>query len=230
MASVGRRRVAKAPGLTSRSGRIIYARRPNLDRSTNDSLHGQGRCRQDLRRGRDRPPVRGSRAAHRRALDRPRPQPLRLARGADLGADPTPIGERLWGQEVQAQREMEDNWGQVQHWLAGLLADRGVMDIAAEELTVPAGHGRAVQPAADQAPPRLGRLRRGDRGLRADGRDPAAALVPRDRAVVAGEGVPGRAQDGDGRAPDREDLPRRRAARPGRLRRGQPPRRATWWR
>ena len=58
---------------------------------------------------------------------------------ADLGADPTPIGERLWGQEVQAQREMEDNWGQVQHWLAGLLADRGVMDIAAEELTVPPG-------------------------------------------------------------------------------------------
>ncbi len=58
---------------------------------------------------------------------------------ADLGADPTPIGERLWGQEVQAQREMEDNWGQVQRWLAGLLADRGVMDIAAEELTVPPG-------------------------------------------------------------------------------------------
>jgi arsenite/tail-anchored protein-transporting ATPase len=58
---------------------------------------------------------------------------------AELGADPTPVSERLWGQEVQAQREMEANWGQVQRWLAGLLADRGVMDIAAEELTVPPG-------------------------------------------------------------------------------------------
>jgi arsenite-transporting ATPase len=59
--------------------------------------------------------------------------------GMPLGADPTPVGERLWGQEVQAQREMEANWGRVQAWLAGLLADRGVMDIAAEELTVPPG-------------------------------------------------------------------------------------------
>src|SRR5687767_7689798 len=58
---------------------------------------------------------------------------------APLGADPTPVSESLWGQEVQAQREMEANWGRVQEWLAGLLADRGVMDIAAEELTVPPG-------------------------------------------------------------------------------------------
>ena len=58
---------------------------------------------------------------------------------ADLGPDPTPLGERLWGQEVQAQREMESNWGAAQRWLGELLADRGVMDIAAEELTVPPG-------------------------------------------------------------------------------------------
>ena len=58
---------------------------------------------------------------------------------ADLGAEPTPIAENLWGQEVQAQREMERNWGAVQNWLGSLLADRGVMDIAAEELTVPPG-------------------------------------------------------------------------------------------
>jgi arsenite-transporting ATPase len=57
----------------------------------------------------------------------------------ELGADPTPIAECLWGQEVQAQREMERNWGAVQQWLGGLLADRGVMTIAAEELTVPPG-------------------------------------------------------------------------------------------
>jgi arsenite-transporting ATPase len=58
---------------------------------------------------------------------------------ADLGADPTRVERRLWGQEVQAQREMEENWGAVQRWLGELLTDRGVMDIAAEELTVPPG-------------------------------------------------------------------------------------------
>jgi arsenite-transporting ATPase len=57
----------------------------------------------------------------------------------DLGPDPTEVGERLWGQEVQAEREMEANWGAVQRWLGRLLADQGVMDIAAEELTVPPG-------------------------------------------------------------------------------------------
>ena len=56
-----------------------------------------------------------------------------------LGPDPTQVAERLWGQEVQAQREMEANWTAARDWLASLLADRGVMDIAAEELTVPPG-------------------------------------------------------------------------------------------
>jgi arsenite-transporting ATPase len=58
---------------------------------------------------------------------------------AEIGAEPTQVCERLWGQEVQAEREMEANWGAVQRWLGALLADRGVMDIAAEELTVPPG-------------------------------------------------------------------------------------------
>ena len=58
---------------------------------------------------------------------------------APLGPDPTPVSERLWGQEVQAEREMEANWGAVQRWLGAVLASRGVMDITAEELTVPPG-------------------------------------------------------------------------------------------
>jgi arsenite/tail-anchored protein-transporting ATPase len=57
----------------------------------------------------------------------------------ELGPDPTPCGDRLWGQEVQAEREMEANWGAVQRWLGAILAERGVIDIAAEELTVPPG-------------------------------------------------------------------------------------------
>jgi arsenite-transporting ATPase len=57
----------------------------------------------------------------------------------DLGPEPTAAAERLWGQEVQAEREMEANWAAVQRWLGSFFADRGVMDIAAEELTVPPG-------------------------------------------------------------------------------------------
>jgi len=56
-----------------------------------------------------------------------------------LGGEPTRISKRLFGQEVQAQREMEVQWGAVQRWLGQILADRGVMDVAAEELTVPPG-------------------------------------------------------------------------------------------
>ncbi|MFL5895358.1 MAG: ArsA family ATPase [Thermoleophilaceae bacterium] len=58
---------------------------------------------------------------------------------AELGSEPTPCGDRLWGQEVQAQEEMERNWEAVQGWLGELLAEHGVDRISAEELTVPPG-------------------------------------------------------------------------------------------
>jgi arsenite-transporting ATPase len=58
---------------------------------------------------------------------------------AELGPDPTQISDRLWGQEVQAERELEAHWGEVRRWLAGALADQGVLEIAAEELSVPPG-------------------------------------------------------------------------------------------
>src|SRR5215218_3914577 len=57
----------------------------------------------------------------------------------ELGSEPTPCGQDLFGQEVQAQEEMERNWEAVQDWLAELLAERGVDRISAEELTVPPG-------------------------------------------------------------------------------------------
>jgi arsenite-transporting ATPase len=56
-----------------------------------------------------------------------------------LGSSPTPAGERLDGQEVQAQEEMERHWSAVQDWLGELLLERGVDRISAEELTVPPG-------------------------------------------------------------------------------------------
>jgi arsenite-transporting ATPase len=58
---------------------------------------------------------------------------------AELGGDPTQVADNLWGQEVQAQQEMERNWEAVQEWLGELLAERGVDRISAEELTVPPG-------------------------------------------------------------------------------------------
>ena len=56
-----------------------------------------------------------------------------------LTGEPTPIGPQLWGQELQAEREMERNWQAVQEWLGSLLADRGIDQIVAEEMTVPPG-------------------------------------------------------------------------------------------
>src|SRR5690348_14741522 len=56
-----------------------------------------------------------------------------------IGAEPTAIGDGLWAQQVQAQDELERHWSGVQEWLGGVLAERGVGRIAAEELTVPPG-------------------------------------------------------------------------------------------
>jgi arsenite/tail-anchored protein-transporting ATPase len=58
---------------------------------------------------------------------------------AELGAEPAQVSDRLWGQEVQAQEEMERNWSAMQGWLGELLVDQGVDRISAEELTVPPG-------------------------------------------------------------------------------------------
>jgi arsenite/tail-anchored protein-transporting ATPase len=57
----------------------------------------------------------------------------------ELGPEATEVAPRLFGQEVQAQQEMERHWEAVQDWLGELLAQRGVDQISAEELTVPPG-------------------------------------------------------------------------------------------
>jgi arsenite-transporting ATPase len=58
---------------------------------------------------------------------------------AELSSTATPCGDNLWGQEVQAQEEMERHWEAVQDWMGEILAERGVDRITAEELTVPPG-------------------------------------------------------------------------------------------
>ena len=57
----------------------------------------------------------------------------------EVGGTPTRVSPRLWGQEVDAQAELERHWSGVQQWLAELLIERGVDRISAEELTVPPG-------------------------------------------------------------------------------------------
>jgi arsenite-transporting ATPase len=57
----------------------------------------------------------------------------------ELESEPVEIAKLLWGQEVNAQEEMERHWSGVQDWLGELLQQRGVDRISAEELTVPPG-------------------------------------------------------------------------------------------
>jgi arsenite/tail-anchored protein-transporting ATPase len=59
--------------------------------------------------------------------------------GAALGPEPSPVADRLWGQEVNAQDEMERHWAGVQEWLGEVFVERGLDRISAQELTVPPG-------------------------------------------------------------------------------------------
>jgi arsenite/tail-anchored protein-transporting ATPase len=58
---------------------------------------------------------------------------------APVGSEPSEVGAGVWAQQVHAQDELERNWSAVQAWLGGVLSERGVERIAAEELTVPPG-------------------------------------------------------------------------------------------
>jgi arsenite/tail-anchored protein-transporting ATPase len=59
--------------------------------------------------------------------------------GASLGPEPCAVSDRLWGQEVNAQEEMERHWSGVQEWLGEVFVERGLDRISAQELTVPPG-------------------------------------------------------------------------------------------
>ena len=53
-----------------------------------------------------------------------------------LGPEPTPIGDNLWGQEIDVLYQMDKYWGNVQRYMATVLAWRGLDDVIAEEMTV----------------------------------------------------------------------------------------------
>lgn len=59
--------------------------------------------------------------------------------GRGVGPAVAPVGEGLWAQQVEARDELERNWGAIRAWLAGVLSDRGMERIRAEELAMPPG-------------------------------------------------------------------------------------------
>ena len=59
--------------------------------------------------------------------------------GRELGDLAVPIVPGLWGQQLDAQRRMEDTWGDIQAWLLEVFQWAGVAAIEAEELAVVPG-------------------------------------------------------------------------------------------
>lgn len=54
----------------------------------------------------------------------------------ELGHDPKPIRENLWGAELDALRELEGNWGAVKRYITQVLQARGLDGVQAEELAI----------------------------------------------------------------------------------------------
>lgn len=54
----------------------------------------------------------------------------------ELGAQPTQITDRLWGQEIDVLKEMQTHWSIVQDWLAALMQWQGMDEVVAEEVAV----------------------------------------------------------------------------------------------
>ncbi len=53
-----------------------------------------------------------------------------------LTAEPVPIGDNLYGQEVDARNELLKNWGNMRKFISSTLQSRGIDNIVAEELSV----------------------------------------------------------------------------------------------
>src|SRR5437867_12613095 len=62
-----------------------------------------------------------------------------------IGSAPTPIVEHLWGQEIDAQERLEDNWRDIQDYMVQLMNWAGTETIQAEELTVIPGLDRSEE-------------------------------------------------------------------------------------
>ena len=54
----------------------------------------------------------------------------------DLGPEPTPVTDNLWGQECDISHNLDKHWGTVQKWVESLLRWQGVESMVAEEIAV----------------------------------------------------------------------------------------------
>jgi arsenite-transporting ATPase len=78
-----------------------------------------------------------ARAGHRTLVMSTDPaHSLADAFGVGVGAEPTLVADRLFVQQVDAQRRFEDSWSEIQSYLLAVLDAAGVDPITAEELTV----------------------------------------------------------------------------------------------
>lgn len=59
--------------------------------------------------------------------------------GVPLGDRPSPLADRLWGQQLDARARMEESWTEIREWLLAVFAWAGVEGIEAEELAVVPG-------------------------------------------------------------------------------------------
>jgi arsenite-transporting ATPase len=54
----------------------------------------------------------------------------------ELGPEPVPVGENLWGQEVDVHYSIATYWGRFQEYMASLLTRQGVERIVADEVAI----------------------------------------------------------------------------------------------
>ena len=52
------------------------------------------------------------------------------------GGKPVAVEDNLWIQELDLQRELDDNWGEVFHYIASLIRTTGIRDVLADELAI----------------------------------------------------------------------------------------------
>lgn len=62
-----------------------------------------------------------------------------------IGPEPIQLMENLWAQEVDARYSMDKYWGRIQKYLLQLMAQRGVEEIVAEEVTILPGLEEGAQ-------------------------------------------------------------------------------------
>ncbi len=54
----------------------------------------------------------------------------------ELGSDPVRVAPKLWGVEVDVNRELQDHWGVIHEWLTRFMTFQGLEDSIAEEMAI----------------------------------------------------------------------------------------------